>query len=369
MNNSNKIILFGGTFDPVHNGHLRIARYASRKYHSDVVFVPAKNPRWKKPHASIEDRLNMLKIALKHEGNKVAISDFEVKSKATTNYTIDTVKHFITKYKKKEIYLLIGADQVESFNDWKDAKKLSKLVKIIYVERPGVILKSENTKKFNMLPLSYEGSGTVSSSSIRKLGELDTPKEVLDYIEKHELYYIKDIKPYYDTKRFAHVKSVANVAYQIAESNNRWDKHYCYVAGLLHDLGKKVNDIKMKEIMEKYYKDYLDNLPPTLYHQFVGAYMAKTIFKINNDKVLDAIKFHATGKANMTPMGKIVYASDKIDPLRDYDSSKLMKACLKDYYTGFQEVLEANRRHLKKHKLSFDNPLTKACMDLYLGDK
>ncbi|MCQ2794623.1 MAG: nicotinate (nicotinamide) nucleotide adenylyltransferase [Bacilli bacterium] len=365
-----KVILFGGTFDPVHNGHLRIARYASLKLNADVVFVPAKNPRWKKPHASITDRHNMLRIALKKEGTgSVYISDYEIKSKADTNYTIDTVKHFVNKFKDREICLLIGADQVESFHDWKDAEELARLAHIIYVERPGVIVKEENIKKYNMTPLSYEGSGTISSKAIRALTELDTPKEILDYIAEHELYYIKNIKERYSPERFKHALSVANVAYAIAKNNHRSDTNDCYIAGLLHDLGKKVNDIKQKEIMNKYYKEYLTMLPPTLYHQFVGAYLAKTELNINNESILDAIKFHATGKMNMTPISKIVYAADKVDPLRGYDSKKLIRACYKDYYSGFQLVLSENRKHLIKNGLSFDNPLTKSCMELYLGEK
>ena len=365
-----KIAIFGGTFDPVHNGHLRIARYASLKLNADVVFVPAKNPRWKKPHASIEDRHNMLRIALKKEGTGgVYISDYEIKSKADTNYTIDTVKHFVKTEKGKEIYLLIGADQVESFHDWKDANEIARLAHIIYVERPGVSVKEDNIKKYNMTPLSYEGSGTISSKAIRALAELDTPKEVLDYIAEHNLYYIKDIKARYKEERYKHALSVANVAYAIAKNNHRSDANDCYIAGLLHDLGKKVNDIKAREIMNKYYKEYLKMLPPTLYHQFVGAYLAKTELNINNESILDAIKFHATGKMNMTPIGKIVYAADKVDPLRGYDSKKLIRACYKDYYSGFQLVLAENRKHLIKHGLSFDNPLTKSCMELYLGEK
>ncbi|MCQ2792483.1 MAG: nicotinate (nicotinamide) nucleotide adenylyltransferase [Bacilli bacterium] len=365
-----KVILFGGTFDPVHNGHLRIARYASLKLNADVVFVPAKNPRWKKPHASIENRHNMLRIALKKEGTgSVYISDFEIKSNADTNYTIDTIKHFVNEFPDREICLLIGADQVESFHDWKDAEEISRLANIIYVERPRVYVKEDNIKKYNMTPLSYEGSGTISSSAVRSLNDLDTPKEVLDYIEKHGLYYIKKIREKYTPERYKHAVSVANVAYAIAKNNHRNDANDCYIAGLLHDVGKMVNDIKQKEIMNKYYQEYLTNLPPTLYHQFVGAYIAKTELNINNEAILDAIKFHATGKMNMTPISKIVYAADKIDPLRGYDSMKLIRACYKDYYRGFQMVLNENRKHLIKNHLSYDNPLTKSCMELYLGEK
>lgn len=364
-----KIILFGGTFDPVHNAHLRIARYAALKLNADVVFIPAKSPRWKKPEASITDRHNMLKIALKKEGTgSVYISDYEIKSKNDINYTIDTIKYFRNKFKNRQICLLIGADQVESFHNWKDANEIASIASIIYVDRPGVNYTHDNIKKYRMQSLIYDGSGLISSSAIRSLKSLDTPKEVLDYIEKKELYYIKLLKErYYNEHRLAHAISVARLAYDIAISNHREEANACYIAGLLHDIGKNVPSIKAKEIMEAEFKQYVnDEMPTALYHQFVGAYLARTEFGITDESIIDAIMYHATGKAHMTPIDKIIYAADKIDPLRGYNSTRYIKACKNNYYTGFQMVLKANRDFLISHGYKINNSLTRECLDLYL---
>lgn len=365
-----KIVLFGGTFDPVHNAHLRIARFASLKLNADVVFIPAKNPRWKQPKANITDRYNMLRIALKKEGTgSVYISDYEIKSNDKINYAIDTIKYFKKKFKNREICLLIGADQVASFHDWKDANEIARLAKIIYVSRPDVTLSNENINKFHMESLVYSGSGSISSSDIRSLKQLDTPLEVLNYIEKNELYYIKTLKErYYSSKRLAHAISVARLAYEIATNNHREEASVCYIAGLLHDIGKKIPESRAREIMEKEFKKYVAMVPPILYHQFVGAYIARTEFNITDERIIDAIMYHATGKAHMTPIGKIVYAADKIDPLRDYNSSHLIKACMNNYYAGFQMVLKANRDFLIKNNHDANNKLTKECLDLYLFD-
>lgn len=363
-----KLIIFGGTFDPVHNGHIRIARFASLTLNADIVFVPARNPRWKKPVASIEDRLEMLKIALKKENaGSFFISNFEINSKEPTNYTIDTVKHFVDKYKDRELYLLIGLDQVESFHEWKDAEEISKLAKIVFVSRPGVNLDNDNIKKFNMTPLIYDKSGTVSSSAIRHLDNLDTPKEVLDYIEKHDLYYIKRIKSLYSTKRYSHALSVANLAYSIAMSNKLDIYNECYIAGLLHDIGKLTSENEQLNIMKKHYSKYLENLHPAIYHQFVSEYIARNTFNINNEIILDAIMYHTTGKANMPPATKIIYSADKIDPLRGFNSVRLIERCMVDFHLGFHELLKANRDYLLKKGRDISNKLTDECFALYLG--
>ncbi|MCQ2752905.1 MAG: nicotinate (nicotinamide) nucleotide adenylyltransferase [Bacilli bacterium] len=363
-----KLIIFGGTFDPIHNAHLRVASYASLKLNADVIFLPAKSPRWKAPHASINERYEMLKLALKDLNvSSLTISDYEMKSNDEINYTVDTLEHFKKLYPTYQLYLLIGADQVAAFDKWKDAARIAELAKIIYVNRPDIVIKSENVAKFKMDSLTYDKSGAASSHSIRHLNGLDTTYSVIQYIEKHELYYIKLLKDkYYTEKRFKHALSVANLAYKIAIAN-KIDPAQCYIAGLLHDLGKKVDEDKMRLIMQKYYSEYYHQVPATLYHQFVGAYIAKNELGITDEVVLDAITYHATGKAHMPTISKIVYAADKLDPLRDYDSSKLIKGCMDDIDAGFYDVLAANREHLIKHQLSFDNPLTKKCMELYLG--
>ncbi|MBP5091112.1 MAG: HD domain-containing protein, partial [Bacilli bacterium] len=109
--------------------------------------------------------------------------------------------------------------------------------------------------------------------------------------------------------------------------------------------------------------------PEWSYHQYVGAYIVEKIFEIKDEAILDAIRYHATGKKHMSPLGKIIYAADKIDPTRGYNSRPLINACLKNYYVGFLTVLEANREFLaSKGYHSGDCALSQECMNLYLGE-
>ena len=96
------LIIYGGSFDPIHNGHLRIARAASLAYNADVLFVPAQTPRWKEPEASAEQRVEMLRLALKENGGpSFSIDLIEINEISEVNYTVNTIKSLKKKFKDK----------------------------------------------------------------------------------------------------------------------------------------------------------------------------------------------------------------------------------------------------------------------------
>ncbi|MCR5490521.1 MAG: nicotinate (nicotinamide) nucleotide adenylyltransferase [Bacilli bacterium] len=364
------LIIFGGSFDPIHNAHLRIARAASLQLNANVVFVPAKSPRWKSPSASTEDRVAMLKLAIKEEGSPAFSIDLtEINSIDEVNYSIDTVRRFHKKYPKAHLYYLIGADQANAFDKWKDAEELAKLATPLYVSRPGYELNDDNLVKYHMKRLPYDKSGYVSSSDIRTLRSIDVPLSVRDYIEKHGLYYIRKIAGMMSLHRLAHSISVANLAYYIAARNQVIDYQKAYIAGLLHDCAKGLPKAKELAMMKEHFPDLVKEMPQWTYHQYLGTVLAKTEFGIEDEAVLDAICYHASGKPHMTPIGKIIYSSDKIEPTRGYNSKPLINKCVKNYYVGFLKVLQANRDYLNEQGYQIDNPMTKKCMELYLGVK
>lgn len=361
-----KLILYGGSFDPIHNGHLRMANAASFLLNADVVFIPSKNPRWKDPAEDVKHRLRMLRLAIKQSGMSGSIiSNYELKSTDDINYTIDTVKYFVEKHPQKKFYLLIGADQVNQFHQWRAPKEISELVKIVYIQRPQVEVNLDNVKKYNMSKLNYDLSGAVSSRDIRNLNCLDLPSTVLDYIEKHRLYFFNKLETILPPARFQHSISVARLALKIAFHNRLKIEREAYIAGLLHDLAKGLDQKVILEIMKEEYQDYL-HLPPFSYHQFVGVYLAKKVFNIQDEEILDAVQYHATGKAKMSDLGKIIYCADKIDPLRKFNSASLIKKCYENFETGFLHVLKANKEYLLSINKDINNELTKSCMDYYL---
>ena len=125
--NMKEIILFGGSFDPVHNEHIRIALEASKQKNADVWFLLAKSPAWKNDVTLEEDRFNMLKIALEKYDNLIP-SDFELKMNKSTTYTIETVYELKNAFPEIKFYYLIGADQLDKLHLWKDIEELKDLV-------------------------------------------------------------------------------------------------------------------------------------------------------------------------------------------------------------------------------------------------
>ncbi|HBD06018.1 MAG TPA: nicotinate (nicotinamide) nucleotide adenylyltransferase [Firmicutes bacterium] len=356
-------ILFGGTFDPIHFGHINIAKFALEKLSADkVIFIPSKNPRWKDPISSA-DRLNMINIALSGEKDFI-ISHFELDSTEPVNYSIDTIEHFVKLYPNEKLYFLIGFDQVDNLDRWHEIDKISKLVQIVAISRPSYPYNHELLKRYNVQVIQGK-EYDVSSTDIRTLKSLYTPRGVIDYIVDHKLYFTKSVEAYMSSSRFLHSVSTAKLAYDIASSNGL-DPTIAYIAGLIHDIAKERSDLK--EIMEKHYPQYI-NMPSFIYHQFAGEYIARTFFKIDDERILEAIRVHTTGDRAMGKYAKILYAADKIEPTRNFDSKSLIEAMKSNLTSGFREVLKAQIEYYKSKNIDYSNNMQMRCFTYYLKEE
>lgn len=187
-----RIGLLGGTFNPIHNGHLAFAEGAVRKLCLDkVIFIPAYIPPHKRPDrlAYSEDRFKMIELAITGR-SEFEISRYEI-DKGQITYTVDTVEYFRNSYPKDtEFYFLIGADSLRELDIWKDIGRLSRLCRFVVGDRPGFGRNSKHSwiERIDITPVD------VSSSQIRrriKEGKAISgllPKAVGDYIIKNNLY-------------------------------------------------------------------------------------------------------------------------------------------------------------------------------------
>ena len=332
-----KIGILGGSFDPVHNGHITIVKKAISDLNLDkFLIIPTKNNPWKdSSKASDQDRLNMLEIAFKDE-DKVFISDIELNSDTEDkNYTIDTLKQLKIIYPNDELYYIMGMDQASKFHLWYQCDEIVKLCRLVTFDRVGY-LKNDNLEMYHFIKLDIEAMSD-SSTSIRE-GHIDyLPDEVLRYLTNNGIYLDTIIKPLMSKPRYLHTLSMANLAMEIAKCNGL-DSKKIYIAGMFHDVAKELDRDLETKLMRKFYPQYLDK-PRQVYHQWLSAYLAKNVYLIDDEDILRAITNHTTGSVDMTLFDMCIYVADKYDPRRDFDSSKEIALCKNDLREGFKQSL------------------------------
>lgn len=136
----------GGSFDPVHLGHLCAAQDALEHMELDkILFVPAAQAPLKQAgvRASDAHRLGMLRCALEHF-DRFEVSDFEI-LKGGVSYTLETVRHFRQVYPHDRLFWIIGADQLARLHLWMRAEELVRLVEFVCLERPGHALQAPSS--------------------------------------------------------------------------------------------------------------------------------------------------------------------------------------------------------------------------------
>ena len=183
-----RLALFGGTFDPIHNAHLTVAREAASQFHLDQVwFIPAAHP----PHksdltaATYEDRFRMTELACQTDPRFVAS---RLEAGASKSYSLDTVER--VRAMGEQPYFIIGADAFAEITTWHRWQDLVLLTEFIVVTRPGHQYATPPGAKVHGLETV---ALPVSSSEIRQAigaGQIsaDVPPAVGDYIREHRLY-------------------------------------------------------------------------------------------------------------------------------------------------------------------------------------
>ena len=138
-----KIGFLGGSFDPVHFGHLLAAQDAYEQHELDrLIIVPAAQAPLKptEVQSSSEDRLAMIRAAVEWD-SRFEVSDFELR-RGGVSFTIDSARHFKSLYPNDQLFWVIGGDQLPQLHLWKEIGELAKIVEFIFLERPGYPVKA-----------------------------------------------------------------------------------------------------------------------------------------------------------------------------------------------------------------------------------
>lgn len=153
--------------------------------------------------------------------------------------------------------------------------------------------------------------------------------------------YQQIIKPLMGAKRYKHSVNVAEMAVTLAEKRG-CDVDKAYTAAILHDCRKEIDpDLMLKEAKESgFYVDPVELDCPKLWHAIAGAYYVKNVLKITDEEILNAIRFHTVGRADMSEIEKIVFLADTVSAERDFeDVEKYRKIVLDDLDNGMFMVL------------------------------
>jgi len=188
-----RIGLLGGTFDPIHTGHLVLAQECWHKLNLDkVIFIPAYIP----PHKELEsdvavsDRLNMVRLALESD-DRFEISSYEI-DKKDTSYSIDTLRYFSEKCgDEDELFFLLGADLVEGLSAWKEPEELFELACFVVCTRPGWDESSQYKDRIQYIEIpSIDVSSSMIRARIKNREPIDylVPEVVVKYIRNKGLY-------------------------------------------------------------------------------------------------------------------------------------------------------------------------------------
>ncbi len=330
-----KVILFGGSFSPIHQAHISIVKKAQKKVLADkVIFIPSFASFDNKTLIPSEDRINMINLAIDYN-NDFCLSKFEIENEKT-NYTIDTIDHFLAKYENDEFYLLMGSDLLINFKKWKDYKKILSKVKIICFNRNNENIEpliSEYNK--DIIYIKENENKHISSSDIKNNFKYEyLNKEVKNYINDHLIFLKEYIKPDfifnfkdYNTtfsvldERYKHMMRTSSMAKIIAKNNNLENVNEIYQASLIHDLFKNMD----KNIQIQIFKDIYPNKDIISYkvlHGPIAAWFLEKYLLYENKDILRGIRRHTMPynfdypDHNISLLDKVVYCADKLEYLR-----------------------------------------------------
>ena len=182
-----RIGIYGGTFNPVHHGHLILARQASEEFNLDrLVFVPAAESPFKIQNhtAPAGDRLAMIKLAIAGE-DRFSADPLEIE-RGGISYSIDTVKMFRNRNPGAELFFLVGEDNADRLTEWHRFEELKKLVCFVVLSRS----EDFQSPEYPVVQRRIEISSTEIRNRVANRESITylVPESVEHYIEQHQLY-------------------------------------------------------------------------------------------------------------------------------------------------------------------------------------
>lgn len=365
-----RIVVYGGSFNPPHLGHVEAARTVSAELAPDKFLIIPTNVS---PHKILAEgspepraRLEMCRLAFADIPG-AEISDMELRREGKS-YTAQTVEELRHSFPDDELVLVMGTDMFLSFETWYRFEYLLEnctLAVLARDEDEDVQIRRQRdalAEKYGARVIILKHDPVAASSSdIRERLRFGIGSELLpdsvysEIIRRHyydalpELSWLRaKVMPYLTEKRIAHVLGCENEAVSLA---NRWgeDPERAAVAGILHDITKKLSAEEQLKLCEKYgiINDAAEVANPKLLHAKTGAAFARELFGIEDD-IYGAIRWHTTGKPDMTLLEKIIYLADFVEPTRNFPGvEELRELCFEDIDAAMAKGLEMSLEFIR----------------------
>ena len=371
-----RIGIYGGTYNPPHIGHMRAAAHGIRALELDrLLLIPsAISPHKELPEdsATPEQRLEMVRMSARGL-EKAQVSDLEL-ARQGTSYTYHTVMQLREEYPDARLILMMGTDMFLSFLTWYRAKEILKTVTLAVLyrgerkEKPAVEAQKEKLEAMGAKITLVENPVTaISSTDLRRMLVFQCADSFLcpgvgDYIREHGLYHTdedyrglpmdrleKVVIELLNPNRVAHVLGCRDTAVELAK---RWgaDVTDATRAGLLHDITKALDGPLQLTLCDEYdilLSKFSQENPKTL-HALTGSLVADQIFG-ENPAVVEAIRYHTTGRADMGLLEKILYIADYIEPCRNFPGvEELREAAFRDLDEAMLRGMEMTIAHVSR---------------------
>ncbi len=325
-----KIGIFGGTFNPIHNGHLAIAAAAMQEYSLDkIIFLTSGNPPHKQGRRIPDGKIRHIMVKRSISGKDgFEACNWEI-LRSEPSYTYTTLMHFSEVYKGDEIYFIIGGDSLRDFDKWYKPEEILKLCTLLVYDRTGGRHSADFAKSISGARIDI--SSTEIREKVKNNEDISglVPDSVRDFILRNNLYkpvdnFEQKLKTMLVPDRFRHSLGVRDTAVRLAKIYGA-DEKKAEIAGLLHDNAKNMPDmLKRCEDLEAELDEFeLKN--PVLIHAKLGAETAKCEFGITDREIIDAIRWHTIGRENMSLLEKIVFVADLTEPGRDFPDAPMLR--------------------------------------------
>jgi len=334
-----KILLFGGSFDPPHNGHLSILKEAAQYIDFDrIIIMPTGTPTHKKScMVPFDVRHYMAQLAFGNVDKDAEVSDYEGNN-LKDDYTYLTLRYLKEKYDNADIFMLIGSDSLFSIRNWKNSKEiLANCTPVVFARKEGdqqqilCLIEQLKTEGANVVYIPYKVTD-VSSSGFRKgqHGDSILPHAVDAVIDEYHLYDKDDTKRFQgtakllaklmlDEKRYQHTLNVEKLAAELGEIYSL-DVDKLRISALLHDILKNApKDILLHRAGQGGIIKRIKDKPKQTLHGFAAADYAEKEMGITDEDILWAVRSHTCGRSGMNDFEKVIYLADMLCEGRKFD--------------------------------------------------